>query len=123
VPDGRPGLTETVNVVEPFAGTVTDAGKLTRLSPEVVVPASKGTRIGLVLGVNFSAASKNVWPAPAVFDNVNGNDAGTLFEELTLPKLAESGAKKIVAFAALLRFSRPAPCAVGPTSFVPVFAS
>jgi hypothetical protein len=116
-------LTETVNVVVPLAGTVKEAGNLIRLSPALVVPASNGMRDGLVLGANFRAASERVWPAPVVFDTVIGNDAGLLFEELTLPKLAESGSKKIVASAALLRFSRPAPCAVGPTSIVPVFAS
>jgi len=116
-------LTETVNVVVPLAGTVTEAGKLIRLSPDVVVPTSNGTSDALVLGVNFEAAIENVWFAPVVFDTANVNDVGVLFEALTLPKLAESGSKKIVAAAACVRFSRPAPWAVGPTSFIPVFAS
>lgn len=116
VPDARPPLTETVKVVVPLAGTVTKAGKLIRLSPDVVVSASNAMSVALVLGVNFNAANENVWSAPVVFDNVK-------LKKLTLPKLAESGSKKTVAFAALVRFSRPAPWAVGPTSFVPVFAS
>src|SRR6058998_1063025 len=41
----------------------------------------------------------------------------------TLPKLAEAGSIHVVAFAATERFSRPLPCALGPTSWVPVIAS
>src|SRR5262249_29973800 len=41
----------------------------------------------------------------------------------TLPKLAETGSIHVVASAATERFSRPAPCAVGPMSCVPVIAS
>ena len=48
-------MIETVNVAVPLAGTVTEAGKLIRLSPDVVVPASNGTSDALVLGVNFDA--------------------------------------------------------------------
>ena len=102
VPDARPPLTETVKVVVPLAGTVTKAGKLIRLSPDVVVSASNAMSVALVLGVNFNAANENVWSAPVVFDKVK-------LKKLTLPKLAESGSKKTVAFAALVRFSRPAP--------------
>jgi uncharacterized membrane protein len=86
VPDARPPLTETVKVVVPLAGTVTKAGKLIRLSPDVVVSASNAMSVALVLGVNFNAANENVWSAPVVFDNVK-------LKKLTLPKLAESGSK------------------------------
>ncbi len=123
MPGARPPLTETVKLVIPLAGTVTEAGKLIRLLPDVVVPASNGTSEALVLGVNFEAATENVWAVLLVFDRVNVNGAELFLQPLTLPKLAESGSNKIVAVAALVRFSRPAPWAVGPTSIVPVFAS
>src|SRR5262249_8828667 len=42
---------------------------------------------------------------------------------VTLPKLAEAGSIHVVACAATERFSRPEPCALGPTSCVPVIAS
>src|SRR6266480_11350 len=42
---------------------------------------------------------------------------------VTRPKLAETGSIHVVASAAMERFSRPAPCAVGPTSCKPVAAS
>src|SRR5262249_62135288 len=42
---------------------------------------------------------------------------------VTRPKLAEAGSIHVVASAATDRFSRPAPCAVGPTSCNPVTAS
>src|SRR5215471_16538222 len=42
---------------------------------------------------------------------------------VTRPKLAEAGSIHVVASAATERFSRPAPCAVGPTSCNPVAAS
>src|SRR6266542_2704363 len=42
---------------------------------------------------------------------------------VTRPKLAETGFIHVVESAATERFSRPAPCAVGPTSCVPVIAS
>src|SRR6266513_5476332 len=42
---------------------------------------------------------------------------------VTLPKLAETGSIHVVASAATERFSRPAPCAVGPMSWSPVLAS
>jgi hypothetical protein len=67
VPGAKPDRIETVKVVTPLAGTVTEAGKLIRLSPDVVVPASNGESDALVLGVNFHAASENVWDAPIVF--------------------------------------------------------
>src|SRR5258708_18655943 len=40
-----------------------------------------------------------------------------------LPKLAEAGSIHVVASAATDRFSRPAPCALRPTSCRPVIAS
>src|ERR1044072_5805577 len=39
-----------------------------------------------------------------------------------LPKLAETGSIHVVAFAETDKFSRPAPCNIGPTSCVPVTA-
>src|SRR6266566_2185667 len=42
---------------------------------------------------------------------------------VTRPKLAETGSIHVVASAAIERFSRPAPCAVGPMSWSPVLAS
>ncbi len=42
---------------------------------------------------------------------------------VTRPKLAEAGSIHVVASADTERFSRPVPCAVGPTSCVPVTAS
>ena len=107
VPDASPGLTDTVKLVAPLAGTVTEAGKLIRLSPDVVVPASN--RLGAALGVNFNAASEKVWDMPLELVSVNVNGCGWVLELLTFPKLAESGSNEIVAFAALVRFSRPAP--------------
>src|SRR5437667_7586882 len=49
------------------------------------------------------------------------NDVG--WPTVTLPKLAEAGSIQVVASAETERFSRPAPCAVGPTSCKPVTAS
>src|SRR5262249_19784004 len=43
--------------------------------------------------------------------------------KVTFPKLATEGSIHVVASAAIERFSRPAPCAVGPTSCVPVTES
>src|SRR5262245_32661419 len=42
---------------------------------------------------------------------------------VTRPKLTEAGSIHVVASAATERFSRPAPCATGPTSCSPVAAS
>src|SRR5215472_2727213 len=42
---------------------------------------------------------------------------------VTRPKLAEAGSIHVVASAATERFSRPAPCAIGPMSCNPVAAS
>src|SRR5215471_13848444 len=42
---------------------------------------------------------------------------------VTLPKLAEAGSIHVVPAAATPRFSRPVPCAVGPTSCEPVIES
>src|SRR6266403_5704176 len=42
---------------------------------------------------------------------------------VTRPKLAEAGSNHVVESADTERFSRPVPCAVGPTSCVPVTAS
>ena len=63
----------------------------------------------LVLGVNFKAASEKVWDMPLESVSVNVNGCGWVLELLTFPKLAESGSNEIVALAALVRFSRPAP--------------
>ena len=76
MPDARPGLTDTVKVVAPLAGTVTEAGKLIRLSPGVVVPASNGMSAAFALGVNFKAASEKVWDMPLESVSVNVNSCG-----------------------------------------------
>src|SRR5207249_3309516 len=72
-------------------------------------------------GVNFVTETVNVSELPVGFDSVMLNDVG--WPTVTLPKLAETGSIQIVASAATARFSRPAPCAVGPMSCKPVAAS
>src|SRR5438034_838567 len=74
-----------------------------------------------VSGVNFVTETVNVSALPVGLDSVMFNDVG--WPTVTLPKLAETGSIHVVASAATERFSRPAPCAVGPTSCVPVMAS
>src|SRR5438132_5334687 len=54
-------------------------------------------------------------------DKVIVNDVGCPI--VTLPKLANTGSIHVVPAAATERFSRPAPCAVGPTSCKAVMAS
>src|SRR6266568_8706938 len=74
-----------------------------------------------VSGVNFVTETVNVSELPVGFDSVMLNDVG--WPTVTLPKLAETGSIHVVASAATERFSRPAPCAVGPMSWRPVLAS
>src|SRR5947208_6295839 len=74
-----------------------------------------------VSGVNFVVETLNVWLLPVGLYTVTVSEVG--WPTATLPKLAETGSIHVVASAATERFSRPAPCAVGPTSCVPVTAS
>src|SRR5438067_6184091 len=74
-----------------------------------------------VLGVNFHSLTVNVCVFPVGLKTVRTTDLGELAG--TLPKLAETGLNQVVPFAAWERFSRPAPCAVGPMSWRPVLAS
>src|SRR6266496_715459 len=74
-----------------------------------------------VSGVNIVFEMLNVSSVPVGLDSVMVNDVG--WPTVTLPKLAETGSSHVVASAATERFSRPAPCAVGPTSCRPVAAS
>src|SRR5206468_1101931 len=63
----------------------------------------------------------NVSELPVGLDSVMFNDVG--WPTVTFPKLAETGSSHVVPSAATERFSRPAPCAVGPMSCKPVLAS
>src|SRR5438093_7437815 len=74
-----------------------------------------------VSGVNFVVETLNVWLLPVGLYTVTVSEVG--WSTATLPKLAETGSSHVVASAATERFSRPAPCAVGPMSCRPVAAS
>src|SRR5438094_8583354 len=74
-----------------------------------------------VSGVNIVVETLNVWSLPVGLNSVIVSEVG--LPTLTLPKLAETGSSHVVASAATERFSRPAPCAVGPMSWSPVLAS
>src|ERR687888_2262128 len=74
-----------------------------------------------VVGVNLDTETVNVSGLPVGLDSVIVTEVGC--PRATLPKLAETGSIHVVASAATERFSRPPPCAVGPTSCVPVTAS
>src|SRR5439155_8466497 len=74
-----------------------------------------------VSGVNFVVETLNVSLLPVGLDSVIVSEVG--LPTVTLPKLAETGSIHVVASAATERFSRPAPCAVGPMSCKPVAAS
>src|SRR6266487_866090 len=74
-----------------------------------------------VSGVNVVTETVNVSSLPVGLDSVIVTEVG--WPTVTLPKLAETGSIHVVASAATDRFSRPVPCAVGPTSCVPVMAS
>src|SRR6476646_8373029 len=74
-----------------------------------------------VSGVNFVTETLNVSAVPVGLDSVIVTDVG--WPRVTRPKLAETGSIHVVASAATERFSRPAPCAVGPMSCKPVAAS
>src|SRR6266542_3607242 len=80
-----------------------------------------GTVPPKVSGVNFVTETLNVSSVPVGFDSVIVTEVG--WPTFTRPKLAETGSIQVVASAETERFSRPAPCAVGPTSCVPVKAS
>src|SRR5919198_1168167 len=74
-----------------------------------------------VVGVNLDTETVNVSGLPVGLDSVIVTEVGC--PRATRPKLAATGSIHVVASAATERFSRPAPCAVGPTSCVPVTAS
>src|SRR6266550_997393 len=80
-----------------------------------------GTVPPKVSGVNFVTETLNVSSVPLGLDSVIVTDVG--WPRVTRPKLAETGSIQLVASAATERFSRPAPCAVGPMSWSPVLAS
>src|SRR6266487_6491659 len=80
-----------------------------------------GTVPPKVSGVNFVTETLNVSSVPVGLDSVIVTDVG--WPTVTRPKLAETGSIQVVASAATERFSRPAPCAVGPMSCKPVAAS
>ena len=102
----------------PDAGTVKLLGTEIRLSPFVIVPASNAL---VALGVNFDLLTVKLWLLLVGLKTVTTSDVAPPVG--TFPKLAEGGLNHVVAFAAADRFSRPAPCAVGPSSAVPVFGS
>src|SRR6266568_4576881 len=74
-----------------------------------------------VLGVNFDLLTVKFCTFPVGLKTVTTTDVGEPVG--TRPKSAETGFNHVVPFAATERFSRPAPCAVGPTSCRPVLAS
>src|SRR6266550_3418947 len=74
-----------------------------------------------VSGVNIVFETLNVSSVPVGLDSVIVTEVG--WPTVTLPKLAATGSSHVVASAATERFSRPAPCAVGPMSCKPVAAS
>src|SRR5437667_12813649 len=80
-----------------------------------------GTVPPKVSGVNFVVETLHVWSLPGGLYSVMVNGVG--WPTATLPKLAETGSSHVVPSAATERFSRPAPCAVGPMSCRPVLAS
>src|SRR5882724_12700548 len=80
-----------------------------------------GTVPPKVSGVNFVTETLKLSSVPVGLERVIVTDVG--WPSVTRPKLAETGSVHVVASAATERFSRPAPCAVGPTSCVPVMAS
>src|SRR5882757_1436264 len=80
-----------------------------------------GTVPPKVSGVNFVTETLKVSSVPLGLDRVIVTDVG--WPSVTRPKLAETGSVHVVASAATERFSRPAPCAVGPMSCKPVAAS
>src|SRR5437660_10184473 len=80
-----------------------------------------GTVPPKVSGVNFVTETLNVSSVPLGLDSVIVTDVG--WPSVTRPKLAETGSIQLVASAATERFSRAAPCAVGPISCKPVRAS
>src|SRR6266446_7985287 len=74
-----------------------------------------------VSGVNFVVETLKVWLLTVGLKTVTTKEVGELV--CTFPKLAETGSSHVVPFAATERFSRPAPCAVGPMSWMPVLES
>src|SRR5712691_11542269 len=74
-----------------------------------------------VSGVNFVGEMLKVWLLTVGLKTVTTKDVGEMVG--IRPKLAETGLSHVVPPAATERFSRPAPCAVGPISCRPVLAS
>ena len=113
----------TVRSYEPIAGTEKLLGTEIRVSPVVIVPASKAldTVLLKVLGVNFDVLTLKLWLLPVGLKTVRTKEVGEMVG--TCPKLAETGRSQVFASAATERSSRPAPCAVGPRSCVPVLES
>src|SRR4029450_4636245 len=74
-----------------------------------------------VSGVNLVTEMLKVWSVPVGLNNVSVSEVGRPVG--TRPKLPDAGSSHVVASAATERFSRPAPCSVGPTSGVPGTAS
>src|SRR6266478_7014971 len=74
-----------------------------------------------VLGVNFHSLTVKFCAFPVGLKIVTTTDVGDPVG--TFPKLAETALNHVVPFAATERFSRPAPWAVGPMSWMPVLAS
>src|SRR5207302_11514943 len=74
-----------------------------------------------VLGVNFHLLTVKFCAFPVGLKTVTVTEVGEPVG--TFPKLADTGLSHVVPSAATERFSRPAPCAVGPMSWMPVLAS
>src|SRR5438105_15812787 len=74
-----------------------------------------------VSGVNFHSLTVKFCVFPVGLKTVTTTEVGEPVG--TFPKLAETGLNQVVPLPAWDRFSRPAPCAVGPTSWMPVLAS
>src|SRR5947207_8361869 len=74
-----------------------------------------------VPGVNFHLLTVKFCAFPVGLKRVTTTEVGEPVG--TFPKLAETGLNHVVPSAATERFSRPAPWAVGPMSWMPVLAS
>ena len=82
----------TLRSYEPVAGTEKLLGTEIRLSPLVMVPASKAldTVLLKVLGVNLDVLTVKLWLLPVGLKTVTTKDVGEITG--TCPKLAESEA-------------------------------
>jgi hypothetical protein len=86
-------LTVTVRLYEPDAGTEKLLGTEIRLSPLVIMPASKAldTVLLKVLGVNFDVLTVKFWVPPVGLKTLTTKDVDEIVG--TRPKLAETGAQ------------------------------